>query len=364
MSNSMLVRASRDGDQFHYLWAARRALRLLASQSGLVAITIEGASTAELQTAGTVEAGEELIDIAEYYASTAIEKATLVRYIQLKHSTLRVSDVWQPSGLEHTIKGFAERYATLQRKLPAEPLHEKLEFWFITNRPISADFVEAVEDAAAQRAPRHSDDLVKLRKFTSLDGAQLELFCKMLRFEGRQDDYWTQRNILSHDVSGYLTDLDVDAPTRLKELVTRKALSESVTNPAITKIDVLRALRTDERDLAPAPCLIEQIDEAVPREQEPALVGAIVGAAGRPVIVHADAGVGKSIFSTRIGISLPAGSVSILYDCFGNGQYRSATGYRHRHRTALVQIANELSGLGCWRRPKTDPLLRVVPIQN
>lgn len=346
MSDSMLVRASRDGDQFHYLWAARRALRLLKPESGLVAVTIEGASTTELQVAGTVEAGEELIDIGEYYGSTAIEQATRVRYMQLKHSTLRVDDVWQPSGLEKTVKGFSERYTALRKKLPAEPLHEKLEFWFVTNRPISVDFIEAVEDAAARRVPRHSADLEKLKKFTSFDGAELALFCGMLRFEGRQDDYWTQRNILSQDISGYLPALDVDAPPRLKELVTRKALSESVTNPAITKMDVLRALQTDETELFPSPCLIEPIDDAVPRKQEAALVEAIVCAAGRPVIVHADAGVGKSIFATRIGIALPTGSISILYDCFGNGQYRSATGYRHRHRTALVQIVNELSALG------------------
>ncbi len=346
MSDSMLVRASRDGDQFHYLWAARRALLLLKPQSGLVAVTIEGASTTELKAAGTVEAGEELIDIGEYYGSTAIEQATLVRYMQLKHSTLQVNDVWQPSGLEKTVRGFAERYTALRKKLPAVPLYEKLELWFVTNRPISVDFIEAVEDAAAHRVPRHSADLEKLKKFTSFDGAELALFCGMLRFEGGKDDYWTQRNILSQDISGYLPALDVDAPTRLKELVTRKALSESVANPAITKMDVLRALQTDETELFPSPCLIESIDDAVPRKQEAALVEAIVCAAGRPVIVHADAGVGKSIFSTRIGIILPKGSISILYDCFGNGQYRSATGYRHRHRTALVQIANELSALG------------------
>ena len=96
----MLVRASRDGDQFHYLWAARRALRLLDHQSGLVAITIEGASPSEVPAAGRVTAGEELIDIAEYYGSTAIERASIVRYMQLKHSTLRVHEDWQPSGLK------------------------------------------------------------------------------------------------------------------------------------------------------------------------------------------------------------------------------------------------------------------------
>jgi hypothetical protein len=105
-------------------------------QSGLVAVTIEGASPGELGTTEAVEAGEELIDIAEYYGSTAIERATLVRYMQLKHSTLRCDDAWQPSGLEKTIQGFAERYTSLQRQLPADSLLEKVEFWFVTNRPI------------------------------------------------------------------------------------------------------------------------------------------------------------------------------------------------------------------------------------
>ncbi len=355
MSDNMRIRASRDGDQFHYLWAARRLLHLLTPQSELVSITIEGASPSELQAAGKVDAGEELIDIAEYYGSTAIEKATLIRYMQLKHSTLRVDDVWQPSGLEKTLTGFAERYSELRRQLPAEQLQDKIEFWFVTNRRINTSFVEAAEDAGMQRASRHESHLKKLTRFTSLEGAELARFCRMLRFDGRQDDYWTQRNILSREVSGYLPGPDVDAPMRLKELVTRKALSESSSNPAVTKIDVLRALQTDEADLFPAPCLIKRIDNVVPREQEPQLVSTIVGAIGRPVIVHADSGVGKSILSTRIGINLADGSISVLYDCFGNGQYRSASGYRHRHRTALVQIANELSALSLCH-----PLIPIV----
>src|SRR5688572_10760752 len=100
MSNNMLVRASRDGDQFHYLWAARRCLRLLSATSGLVAITIEGASPAEGASGHPVDAGEELIDVAEYYGSDDIARAKLVRYIQLKHSTLHASEPWPPGGLE------------------------------------------------------------------------------------------------------------------------------------------------------------------------------------------------------------------------------------------------------------------------
>src|SRR5262245_18706859 len=103
MSKSNLVRASRDGDQFHYLWAARRCLRLLFPQTPLVAITIEGASPSENGSNPPADTGEEVIDVGEYYGSESIENATLVRYIQLKHSTLRVDQDWTLSGLEETL---------------------------------------------------------------------------------------------------------------------------------------------------------------------------------------------------------------------------------------------------------------------
>ncbi len=345
MSTTNLVRPSRDGDQFHYLWAARRCLELLSADSGLVAVSIEGPSPDEQTEVGPIVAGDELIDIAEYFGSEDIDQASLVRYMQLKHSTLHANDPWTASGLEKTIRGFAKRFVKLQKKHTQTDLAKKLQFWFVTNRPISSNVIEAVADAAAGAASRHPDELKKLEKFTELTGSDLETFCKLFRFEDRQDGYWDQRNILFQEVSGYLPDADVDAPTQLKELVTRRALSEGEQNPTITKINVLRALNTDESKLFPARCLVGDIGDAVSREQEAEIIHRIIDATS-PVIVHASGGVGKSVFATRIGDGLPDGSVSILYDCFGNGQYRNAAGYRHRHKDALVQIANELAMKG------------------
>ena len=104
MSHISSVRASREGDQFHYLWAARRCLRLLSLTSDLVAVTIEGASPLENPAESAVETGEEAIDVGEYYRSQNLEDARLVEYIQLKHSTLRAADHWTLSGLETTLK--------------------------------------------------------------------------------------------------------------------------------------------------------------------------------------------------------------------------------------------------------------------
>ncbi|WP_245493440.1 AVAST type 3 anti-phage nuclease/ATPase Avs3a [Mesorhizobium sp. M4B.F.Ca.ET.013.02.1.1] len=338
-----LVRPSRDGDQFHYLWAARRCLHLLPPRSDLKSVTVEGASPSDKTPKGPITAGEEVIDLAEYFGDRDFARASLVRYIQLKHSTEAPNKPWPASGLENTIAGFAKRYKAILAASVKIGRHPTLEFLFVSNRPISQAVTEAVENAAKGLVVKPAD-LKKLETYTGLKGAKLADFCKLLKLEGRHDALWDQRNILFQDVSQYLPDADVDAPTQLKELVNRKALSDAASNPSIERMDVLRALKADESRLYPAPCLIEQLSDVVPRKQEGDLIKAIVRAGNRPVVVHAEGGIGKSIFATRIHLGLPPGSESVLYDCFGNGQYRSATGYRHRHKDALVQIVNELAG--------------------
>ena len=188
-----LVRPSRDGDQFHYLWAARRCLSLLSPQTDLVGIGIEGSSPDELPPGSTALAGEELIDIVEYYGDEKVSRARLVRYMQLKHSSLHAADAWTASGLEKTLAGFSERYKDLLPRFSRDDLARRLEFWFVTNRPISSDFTEAVRDAANGTEPRHPNELTKLERFTSLKGGSLSSFFNLIRFEDRQDDYWDQR---------------------------------------------------------------------------------------------------------------------------------------------------------------------------
>ena len=340
------VRASREGDQFHYLWAARRCLRLLSFTSDLVAVSIEGASLLENAAGSTIDAGEEAIDVGEYYGSENLEDARLVEYIQLKHSTLRAADHWTLSGLETTLKKFAERYIRLRQSFGPDTSQDRFRFRFVSNRPINPALLSTVEDARNSASGQHPEVLEGLRQITGLRGPTFSEFCKVLRLDGDHKGQWDQRNILFQDVSAYLADADFDAPTQLKELVTRKALPESASNPSITRVDVLRALKTDESHLFPAPCRIGKVEALVRREQESTLADSIAQADGVPIILHADAGVGKSVCSMRVGLHFPEGSVALVYDSFGSGQYRSATGYRHRHRDALVQIANELASKG------------------
>ena len=98
------VRASRDGDRFHYYWAARRALRLLDLTGDLRAIGVEGLPEGE-----EVE-GEEVIDVAEYFGGRDAETCSWFRYTQLKHSTMRRDQLIVASELRKTLDKFAEIY--------------------------------------------------------------------------------------------------------------------------------------------------------------------------------------------------------------------------------------------------------------
>jgi hypothetical protein len=352
-----LIRASRDGDQFHYLWAARRCLLLLAPTTDLVAVSIEGASvTSETATGGTslglATEVDEIIDVAEYFGSEDLNQASAVRYAQLKHSTLHAHEHWPPSKLKHTLRRFADKFRDLEQRLGTNATSGRFTFALISNRAVDPKFVETVDDAAAGRRARHPTLLKKLSRFTELEGKQLSAFARALKIDGKETGYYLQRQSLGFEISAYLPDADADAPIQLKELVTRKALSEGATDNVITRHDVLRALGTDVRDLFPANSSLERLAKPVPRVQEREIVAEIVGAGSQPVLIHAEGGVGKTIFVSRLAQTLPAGSECFVYDCFGSGLYRSATAYRHPHKVALTQVVNEMASRGLC-----DPLI-------
>lgn len=353
MSGADFVRPSRDGDQFHYNWAARRCLELLPGTSGLVAVTIEGSSS--LETAqGThgagvvrpsVEAGEELIDVGLYFGAEDRNTACRVRYIQLKHSTRRADEPWSASGLGKTLRGFGQRFAELTRATSVEDVAQRFRFEFTTNRPIASDVLETLEDLAVGAAARHPRTHATLLQYTELPQPAVAEFFRLFVVDGGEDDLWAQRNLLGNDLRSFLPNADYDAPVQLRELVARKATSEFRKNPSIRRHDVLRALGANEDDLLPAHNLIAVAGAFLSREQESDIRHVLSGA-GHPVVIHAEGGTGKSVLASKLAASMPAGSEAVLYDSFGNGLYRNALNFRHRHRDALVQIANELSGRG------------------
>jgi hypothetical protein len=342
MAKQGSVGPSRSGDQFHYQWAARQCLGLLTARDGLVAVAIEGASLDEGRASTSF--GDEVIDVGLYYGSEDVIDAKSIRYVQLKHSSKQANDPWTASGLKGTIEGFAGRFKELEASLGLNALQNKVRFVFLTNRPVADDVLEALADLAeGSTTPRHRRIDSLLKKYGASTGSALPHFFAAFSVEAGEPDLWEQRNLLSQDLSAYLSETDTEAALQLKELVTRRATDEGAKDRSIRLYDVLQALRVSEKDLLPAPSLISEPKHVLPRAQQAAILATLLSAQ-RPVVIHADGGVGKSTLSAHLARAMPAGSVAILYDCFGDGTYRQALNLRHRYRDALVQIANELAG--------------------
>lgn len=345
MAGEEFVRPSRDGDQFHYYWAARRCLRLLPVDTDLVAISIEGPATPDGEL---LSDGSKSIDVAEYRGSTDPATATHVRYVQLKHSSRREQQAWVASELTDTLQDFAKRYSALVAKFGVEDVARRFSFEFVTNRPLAASLKDGVAHLRSHSTTVHSRAAAYAMRLPIKQAIEL---AQILTLTGETEHYLEQRSLLHGDVSGYLPEADRDAPLQMKNLVEQRATTEFEHRPEITRMDVLKVLGTDMRDLYPSPSLIELPSAIVPRVQLASLAERVV-AGGSLTIIEADAGVGKSVLSTQIGFHLPEGSRTLVYDCFGNGAYRGASGYRHRCRDGLVQLANELAGLSL-----SDPLI-------
>ncbi len=325
------VSCSREGDIFHYRWAARRCLKLLDFNTQLDYVTIEGSSD-DLD-------GELVIDVAEYSCDENDIKS--VEYFQLKHTTTQLDKPFTPSFLKKTIEGFSKRFLDLDTN---DHDYQSVKFTVITNRPCSETFKESIEnlirDENASDRPSNS-----IRKYSNLTGTQLKEFCKSLSIIDGEGNYEAQKYEI-HKELAELTSSIIDNSI-INNLV--NLIQEKVVTPNNNKIVCENVLQifgvSNKTELFPALPAFETLKGYVHREQHDELREAIL-AATTPVIISATGGVGKSIVCSQLVTDFSNNSVAISYDCFGGGQYRNLSAKRHRASEAFIQIINELAKKG------------------
>lgn len=332
MSNN-LVAYSRAGDVFHYRWAARRSLRLIQPNSRLQKIVIEGSSE-------KMKAGEYVIDVTEYFVISNGNKQ--ISYYQLKHTTVQKDTPFILSDLQDTFIGFSKRF--IQHKNEKNADDTSVSFTIITNRKLAETFKQNIL-AISKNEKVDVKFKNTIEKYTTLTSDDLISFCSNLKFEDSEGDYNVQKDELRLELSQLIVG-SIDNPqiNNLISLIQEKTLPDS--NGEILREDILKRFGiTSERILYPAPAIWGQLEHFIERKQyEDLIVG--INKSKFPVIIHAAGGVGKSVFCRQFVKLLPNESVGVSYDCFGAGSYRNRSESRHRHRDALVQIANELSSQG------------------
>ena len=339
-----LVRYRNDGDEFHLLWTARRALRMLDPRTGLVAVAVEGIAEREEASVTRSLAGLLVVDTAEYYGSVDLKHATQVVYYQLKYSTTRPDTPWTVAGLKKTLRGFGQRFKANKAQIGLAATVSKVRYRFVSNRPIAKAVQKALAAAAAGTPVPKLDRETKTAhsaflKAAGVNASELTYFAGLVDLWGDQESRDAQARRLAGSARRVTVFLDSDASKRMKDLVRDKTLSRSQADKTIDLNDLLQQLGS-RAELLPAEPRFETIAAPVPRAQEKVIAQQIVTTRG-PVIIQAAGGAGKSILCQRLPAHLPAGSEAVLFDGFAGGDYRNPRLHRHGHARGLVQIANE-----------------------
>ncbi|MEP1743775.1 MAG: hypothetical protein ABJI92_16745 [Kangiellaceae bacterium] len=95
-------------------------------------------------------------------------------------------------------------------------------------------------------------------------------------------------------------------------------------------------------DIFPSPPKFEASIPSNLRSHQETILQSIL-TENKNAIIHARGGVGKTVMARLANTIIPSHSHSIVYDCFGDGLYRSINSPRHSFDKVLVQVANELA---------------------
>lgn len=350
------VRASRDGHEFHEAWVARLSLQLLMPQDNFIGIAVEGLSPSDQKKSSKETA--EIADLTIYHGSAPVfEQSQKIAVKQLKYSVVNSDKDFRCSDAKKTVTKFAQSYLESVKLHGLQEVQKKLTFQILTNRPIYAPFLEAVKNIADQK---QSTDEIKSQaeqfsKASKLKKEEIVEFAKLFSLEGASDSLKDIKLDTSKLIVDWSATTDAMARARLgglRQMVRDKAGSIGVGNNVIYKVDVLAALEIGDVDeLLPCPENLPDPGIILPREQlKEALVR--IPKIGKPMLVHAEGGIGKTVFLKNLADILSKDNVVVFFDCFGGGSYRTLEDPRHLARRGLIQIINTLASKGLC-----DPIL-------
>ena len=348
------VRASRAGHTFHERWTARRALKLVFPQDDLHAIAIEGLSTSDPAYPGN--AAEEVADLVLYYGSgDTFETCQKLDTIQFKYRTN--GQAATSSYLKKTIQKFADTITGYEKEVSPEEVDKKLSFSFVTNCEFAGHLWEAIrhlqgEDEPVSKAGRRQ--LINLTKWCDEKGIKPSRLFARTTFQAGTADLAVHNRKLRRTLCDWSASADYQSRTRLfelTELVREKAGPRGQSDNLIKREDVLDALGCDLEDLFPAETRFIDVGNVVPRPAQ-AEVSDLLRRSDAPVFLHADGGVGKTVFVQSLASEWNGQYEVIVFDCFGGGAYRSEDQGRHLPQVGLLQIVNELAARGLC-----DPML-------
>lgn len=377
------ARESSAGDQFHFLWAARRVVALLDPSSRLELVRVEGFSPNE-----PVSRSSDLLlgaDLVEYYGGRSFDAADEICVSQLKYSSRHPDTAWTAARLcaptrrggPTVIGRLAQLYLATKGTHGRRDTLRKLRLRLVSNQPATLELTNALataqQVATTRRSPQTASQLIAcldakpakvIRRLNEAAGLSEGEFVDFLSLLDLGDCGAESRALsearLAAEVRKHLPEDYESAADRIYRTIEAEAMPEADVHPGLTCDDVLAMFGLDSKvALFPAPVRFEPVENAIRTQDVATLAEALITGSHPRFVVHGEAGTGKTTTLTLLQDALPTGSIVVTYDCFGGGSYLDPAESRHLPRQATLQIINELA-----RRCGTPILLKpptVVP---
>ena len=361
------ARESNAGDDFHLVWAAKKALALLEPNTNFKALCVEGPSPQDAKDF-EVDSNDLLsIDIAEYYGAKTFEEASKVIFSQLKYSTRMGNEDWTLAKLctpgnkkkdnsiirrlAQTYNGFIKRYSNLESKLvlklvsnrkietPLKQLLNKCKEIIVKEKIVQYSNLKTTLDSQSDK-----EMLKKLHDETHLATKEFIGFLICLNF----DDCGTAiREIQRSEVIKKLglwgeTDLKSDY-NDLIMFINKQMTPEAQNAEPIDKFVIANIFSQTPTSMFPAKPQIIHTKDYVEREIISVIIEKIIDKSEQYLCLHATGGMGKTTVIDHLEDTLPEGSVVLTYDCFGGGEYLNPATPRHLFRRAIPQLCNDLA---------------------
>lgn len=361
------ARESNAGDDFHLVWAAKKALALLEPNTDFKALCVEGPSPQDAKDF-EVDSNDLLsIDIAEYYGAKAFEEASKVIFSQLKYSTRMGNEDWTLAKLctpgnkkkdnsiirrlAQTYNGFIKRYSNLESKLilklvsnrkieaPLKQLLNTCKGIIVKENIVQYSNLKTTLDSQSDK-----DMLKKLYEETHLASKEFIGFLICLNF----DDCGTAiREIQRSEVIQKLglwgeTDLKSDY-NDLIMFINKQMTPEAENAEPIDKFIIANIFSQTPTSMFPAKPQIIHTKDYIEREIISEITEKIIDKSEQYLCLHATGGMGKTTVIDHLEERLPEGSVVLAYDCFGGGEYLNPATPRHLFRRAIPQLCNDLA---------------------
>lgn len=370
MKEATGARESNAGDDFHFIWAAKKALQLLEPNTEFEALCVEGPSIED----SIIFKGEEKallsIDVAEYFGGKKYEDASKVIFSQLKYSTRHGDLPWTLSSLSvatnskkdnSIIQRLAQTYKGFLKKYPENI--EKLKLKLVTNRSIEEKFKKLIDNCNIRIKKNDCKKYIELKnvlpkeyheylnsfyKETKLNTTEFIGFIECIDLSECGSDI---RDIHESEVISSLARLGMlDLKTNYDKLIQfiRKQMSpEENESVPIDKNIMANFFNTIPEGLFPANSQVIKLQKYIKRNISDDIVRELIINRRQHICLHATGGIGKTTVVSDLESELPSGSLVLLYDCFGGGSYLDPSTPLHTYKNSIVQLSNQLA-LKCY----------------